>query len=371
MIYLVTTQTQLFESEYYKILTVEESLEKINSWDVIQFDTETNGKDPHIKSLLCAQFGNDKADERIVVDCSTVSILHYKKPLETKLLIGQNLKFDLQFLYNYNIIPLQVYDLMIVEQLLYLGYPAYTTSGISYSLKAIAERYLGINIDKTVRGEIIWRGLDTSVILYGAGDVTYLQRIRDLQLEECKKRFCLIGAQLENDFVPVIAYLEWCGVKLDQDKWKQKMASDKQNLDNSLKALNDFVLKTQSLKKFTYVELQGDLFTGFNTTPIVNINWSSSRQVIEIVKILGFSVTTKDKKTGEDKESVLEKFLSVQKGINDEFLNLYFKYQEYSKLVSSFGQSHLNLVNPVTGRLYTSWKQLGAASGKIITINVY
>ena len=54
---------------------------------------------------------------------------------------------------------------MIVEQLLHLGYPS---GVISYALNAIAERRLGINIDKTVRGEIIWRGLDERVIIYAA-----------------------------------------------------------------------------------------------------------------------------------------------------------------------------------------------------------
>lgn len=98
--------------------------------------------------------------------------------METRMMIGQNLKFDLQFLYNKNIIVRNVYDVMIVEQLLHLGYPPYPKpGGISYALNAIALRYLGINIDKTVRGEIIWRGLDESVILYAAGDVTYLEQI--------------------------------------------------------------------------------------------------------------------------------------------------------------------------------------------------
>ena len=70
------------------------------------------------------------------VDCTTVDIKLYKEALETKWVIGQNLKFDLQFLYNYGIIPRKVYDTMIVEQLLHLGYPS---GVISYALNAIAE----------------------------------------------------------------------------------------------------------------------------------------------------------------------------------------------------------------------------------------
>ena len=88
MIYLVTGNQQLFESEYYEIISIERSLELINSWDIVQFDTETSGRDPHICKILCAQFGNRAADIQIVVDTLTINILYYKSILETKLLIG-------------------------------------------------------------------------------------------------------------------------------------------------------------------------------------------------------------------------------------------------------------------------------------------
>lgn len=362
MIYLVTSNQQLFESPVYKVISVNESLQIMEPWKVVQFDTETDGRDAHVNHLLCAQFGNKVAGTQIVVDCSTVDIRQYKSILESKLVIGHNLKFDLQFLYNYSIIPLQVYDTMIVEQLLYLGYPS---GQVSFSLKEVAWRRLHVNIDKTVRGEIIWRGLDEKVIVYAAGDVLHLEDIMWSQVTDCKRKSCLVGAKVECDFVPSIAYMEWCGIKLDVVKWKEKMANDRKALDAAIEALNSFVVNTPSLSKFTFIDRQGDLFSGFNTAPQVSVNWSSSRQVIEVAKILGFNTSVKDKKTGEDKDSVLEKQLSVQHGINDEFLKLYFDYQEHAKVVSSFGQGHLDAVNPNTGRIHTVFKQLGAASGRL------
>lgn len=366
MVYLVTTQEELFENELYTIISADKALEMMQSWDIIQVDSETNGRDPHLCDFLCFQFGNKAADSQIVVDCSCIDIKLYKNLLESKFLIGQNLKFDLQFLYKYGIVPRNVYDTMIVEQLLYLGYPvAGKPGGISYALNAIAQRRLNIDIDKTVRGEIIWRGLDSSVIQYAAGDVTYLEDIRNSQLIDLKKKDCEKAAELENRFVPVISYLEWCGIKLDQKKWKEKMKQDQENLTQALDALNQFTIKNPNLKQFTYVDLQGDLFAGFNTEPTCTVNWSSSQQVTKIAKILGFNTETKDKKTGESKDSVLEKALAVQKGINDEFLKLYFAYQEYAKVVSSFGQGHLDAVNPLTGRIHSTFKQLGAASSRM------
>lgn len=362
MIYLVTTNIELFESQEYKIIGVDESLSLLNSCQVLQYDSETDGRNCHINKLLCVQFGNKKRDFQIVVDCSCININLYKEVLETKYIIGHNLKFDLQFLYNYNIIPRKVYDTMIVEQLLYLGYPS---GVIRYSLKEVAWRRLNIDIDKTVRGEIIWRGLDAATILYSAGDVMYLEDIMYSQIKDCKIKQCLIGAKLECDCVPAMAYLEWCGIKLDANKWKSKMIKDQQELLDAKNALDSFCISNSSLSKFTEVDLQGDLFKGFNTDPVCTINWSSSRQVVEVAKILGFNTTIQDKKTGEDKDSVIEKHLSNQKGINDEFLKLYFNYQEKSKLCSSFGQGHINAINPITGRIHTNYWQLGTISSRM------
>ena len=359
---MVSNQQQLFENDAYQLMTVEESLQMIESWKVIQLDTETTGRDAHLCDFLCVQFGNDSQDAQIVVDTTTVDIKKYKTCLESKLCILQNAKFDLQFFFNYGIIIRKVYDTMIVEQLLHLGWPS---GQISYSLKEIAWRRLHIDIDKSVRSEIIWRGLDTSVIQYAAGDVTYLEKIMHSQMEDLKAQGLMKAAKIECDFVPCISYLEWCGIHLDQEKWKAKMRSDQEKLHQAEKLLNDFVVSREDLKQYVYIDTQGDLFNGFDLTPKVNINWSSSQQVVKIAKILGFNTTTKDKKTGEDKDSVLEKLLKPQKGICDDFLRLYFDYQEHFKVCSSFGQGHLNAINPKTNRIHTNYKQLGAASGRM------
>lgn len=403
MIYLVTGNIPLFEFSDYKIITVEESLKIMSSWKMYQYDSETTGRDCHINDILCIQFGDIEGTTQIVVDATTVDIRRYKEYIEENYMVGQNLKFDLQFLFNYGIVPRKVYDTMIVEQVLYLGFPynlvspefykengfnfpyklVYDKDGkflgweLSFSLWAIAYKYLNIDIDKSVRGEIIWRGLDTSVIKYAAGDVTYLGSIMKYQLQDCRRKKCIEGAKLECDFIPVISYMEWCGIKLDEDKWKAKMEIDNNNLEEARKALDAFVIKTPSLEEFTYVERQGSLFDAFDLTLKVTINWASSAQVVKVAKILGFDTKVQDKKTGEDKDSVIEKHLKKQKGINDEFLRLYFGkgepddedyfagYNGSAKVVSSFGQGHLNAINPNTGRIHTQYKQLGADTGRM------
>lgn len=362
MIYLVSREQRLLEESFYKVISPEESLELMKDWKVIQLDSETGGRDPHLCKLLCLQLGNDAANARIVIDANTTDIKEYKELLEDRMIIGQNLKFDLQFLYNYEIIPRKIYDTMIVEQLIYLGWP---TGMISYSLKEIAYRRLNISLDKTIRGEIIWRGLDLDVIRYAASDVTYLEKIMWSQVEDLKKQNLMKAAKLECDFVPSLAYMEWCGILLSEERWREKMANDQAALKESLEKLNRFVTENPLYSKYTYINRQGSLFEGFDLSPKCKINWNSPSQVTSFAKELGFDTTVKDKKTGEDKDSVLEKTLVSQKGINDEFLKVYFDYKEHSKVCSTYGQGHLNMINPKTGRIHTTFKQLGASSGRL------
>lgn len=415
MVYLVSGNQELFESPNYEMMSPDSALREIMSWDVIQFDTETSGRNPHLCKVLCAQFGNKKRDMQIVVDCLTVNLLMFKEPLETKLLIGVNLKFDYQFLFQYKILPTKTWDCMVAEQVLFLGYdPKY----FHCSLKALCDRRLGIDIDKTTRGEIIWRGLDDKVILYAAGDVQYLEDIYEQQLKEAKQKKVVVAIDIENRFVIACAYLEWCGIRIDVNKWKIKMADNDRKITENLKKLNDWVeSKYKVLKKnsrravlvkednhgitsnyklpkgtkpigpavkqeamggviewwqpveidfpFVSINRQGDLFSGFDTEPHSNINWSSSKDVIAWLKFLGFDTKVEDKKTGESKDSAVEKHIKKQKGIADDFLKVYFAYKGAEKDASTYGQCYIDAINPVTGRIHTTFKQLGASSGRM------
>lgn len=362
MIYLVSDQQTLFGLEGIENISVEESLKLVDSWDVIQCDSETSGRDPHLCELLCFQFGDLEGEKQVVVDCATVNIERYKEILESHYLIFQNAKFDLQFLYNHNIVPRKIYDTMVVEQFMHLGYPSGT---ISYALDAIAYRYLGIYLDKSVRGEIIWRGLDKSVILYAANDVKYLGSIMKAQVKKLRSiPNSLIGAKIECDVIPAVAYMEWCGIKLDENKWKKKMEKDKESLKSSLKDLNDYCMTKDCLKQFVKCDSQLSLFEDVSLEPYFAIDWQKD-EAKAVFKTLGFNINAVSKITGKESESLLEKNLSTQKGIDDKFLDLYFKYQEHYKVVTSFGQGHLNAINPKTGRLHTNFKTLGASSGRM------
>lgn len=44
MIYLVSNQQELFESDEYTTINLEESLEIIKDWKIYQYDSETTGE---------------------------------------------------------------------------------------------------------------------------------------------------------------------------------------------------------------------------------------------------------------------------------------------------------------------------------------
>lgn len=361
MIYLVTKQQSLWTSDRYKVISAEEALELLAPLSVVELDTETMGLDPYTKELLTVQLGC--AEFQVVIDCTSVDIHLFKEYMENpqRMFLGWNIKFDLKFLYHQRIVPLRVYDGYLAEKLLWLGYPA----GMhEMSLKAASINYLGVDMDKSVRGKIIQTGLTEDVIVYAAGDVSYLGKIRDKQLVELEKKGLLKAIDFENEFVKCLAYIEYCGAKLDVDKWKIKMATDLNNLEKYEAELNEWVEESEYSSKYCSVNIQGDLFNGFDTKPRCHINWTSSQQVIPLFEELGLNLKVLDKKTKHYKKSVDIKVIEPQAS-KSPLIPIYIKYKKAAIIVNTFGQKFLNLINPVTGRIHANFNQLGTDTGRL------
>lgn len=361
MIYLVTKQQSLWTSDRYKVISAEAALELLAPLSVVELDTETMGLDPYTKELLTVQLGC--AEFQVVIDCTSVDIHLFKEYMENpqRMFLGWNIKFDLKFLYHQRIVPLRVYDGYLAEKLLWLGYPA----GMhEMSLKAASINYLGVDMDKSVRGKIIQTGLTEDVIVYAAGDVSYLGKIRDKQLVELEKKGLLKAIDFENEFVKCLAYIEYCGAKLDVDKWKIKMATDLNNLEKYEAELNEWVEESEYSSKYCSVNIQGDLFNGFDTKPRCHINWTSSQQVIPLFEELGLNLKVLDKKTKHYKKSVDIKVVKPQAS-KSPLIPIYIKYKKAAIIVNTFGQKFLNLINPVTGRIHANFNQLGTDTGRL------
>lgn len=420
MIYLVSHNKSLFKTDKYIEVTIEQAMSVLLPLKLCQLDSETKGLDCHTKALLTIQLGNK--DNQVVIDWTTLTPREkqiVKNYLESdRLFLGWNLMFDLTFLYVQGIYPKHIWDGMIVEQLLYLGYPAQMREK---SLKAAAWNYLNINIDKTVRGKIVNDGLTTEVVIYAAGDVTYIEDIKEKQDIEVEKQGMKLAVELECEFVKSLAYFKYCGVHLDITKWKAKMTKDQAKLDKAISELNAWVVawdkenphngydiqypelkypkysadypaevkrlikdgykrfpqedlqtpdgKVDAYKKviknqFTRIDTQGDLFTGFDTEPKCVINWSSQKQVIPLFELLGINVETFDKKTKQKKKSIEANVLKPQK--NDfPIIPIFLEYQEAAKVVSTYGQNWLNAINPKTGRIHADFHSIGTDTARV------
>lgn len=358
MIYFVTNQMQLFESKNYKIIDVEESLRLLNTITIVGIDTETQGFSPFLKKLLLLQLGN--RDFQVVIDCTTVDVTLYKEYIESdRLFIGWNLKFDVRFLFYYGIVPKNLYDGFIAEKMRWLGFP----SGMhSLSLKSAGENYLGVELDKSVRGEIIWRKeLTDDIIVYAANDVKYLEDIMNEQLKILIPRGQKLALEVENKAILPTAYFEFCGVKLDTEKWEAKMAKDQETFNRAKDKLDNYVVemynKDNTLKKFIKI-IEPDLFGFVTPGPSCNINWKSPKQVIPFLETLGFNLETRDKVTGGMTKSIDATVIEGQTNVHP-IAEVYLEFKAAQKVTSTYGQNFLDLINPVTGRIHTNFNQIG------------
>lgn len=377
MIYFVTGQRGLFEfpDTKYKCISVEESLEILEPLQVVGLDTETTGTEIWQGKLLTLQLGN--RENQVVIDCMTIDVKQYKDYLEScRLFIIHNAKFDLRWLYKEHIVVRNVYDTYLAEKILFLGFPP---GIVSLSLQACCDRYLHIYLDKTVRGQI-HAGMTEEVIVYAANDVVHLEDIMNLQLITINARGQKVALDIENEFVRVLAYIEYCGIKLDPVKWRTKMAKDAERLRIAEQKLNEWVVdyvmkkddpsliarnydthkkgKPAKLADNVYVVIpQPSLFAEFDTGPQCIINWNSSKQVIRLFEELGFDLLVKDKKTGKMKKSVESKFIELQAS-KSSIVPLYLEYSAAFKVVTSFGQNFLDAINPVTQRIHPTFNQM-------------
>ena len=377
MIYFVTGQGELFEfpDARYKCISVEESLKILEPLRVVGLDTETTGTEIWQGKLLTLQLGNK--ENQVVIDCMTIDVKQYKDYLESdRLFIIHNAKFDLRWLYKEHIVVRNVYDTYLAEKILFLGFPP---GIVSLSLQACCDRYLHIYLDKTVRGQI-HAGMTEEVIVYAANDVVHLEDIMNLQLITINARGQKVALDIENEFVRVLAYIEYCGIKLDPIKWKAKMDKDAERLRVAEQKLNDWVVdyvmkkndpsliarnydthkkgKSVKLADNVYVVIpQPSLFAEFDTGPQCIINWNSSKQVVKLFEELGFDLLVKDKKTGKMKKSVESKFIELQAS-KSSIVPLYLEYSAAFKVVTSFGQNFLDAINPVTQRIHPTFNQM-------------
>ena len=325
------------------VLSIIPELEKA---PIIAIDSESTKFDPFTAKLLLFQVATKK--KGYVFDCTKVDISPLKHILEAErpLKIAQNAKFDYSLLKAKLGIKLgNLFDTMLAERLL--------TCGISreMSLKTLAEKYLGIKIDKSIREGFYdpanksQRGSFTREQLdYSARDALVLHEIFEKQYRQLKEEDLVETAKLEFALVPVVAEMELRGSLINKEKWRSHIAELEKKRDQISKEIQNDI---RHLSPYSQVDLFG------NERDTVNLD--SPIQMLQIFKKLGEDISNTSEATlHKSKHPLAKKIL---------------EYRAYEKMITAFGETILEKINPVTGRLHPDFLQLGADTGRFACNN--
>lgn len=317
----------------FKRLTIKSAIERLKKCDYLAIDVETRGdiKHIHTQKVVMLQIGNNEF--QIVIDCREVDPTPILESIRGLGLIGHNIKFDWQVIYNnYGIKLENVYDTMLACQIEENGVPIKKGH---FTLESCARRYVDENaygqqvrlgepwVTKKVRSSFAEHDgpFTDEQIIYGAKDIYYAYAL-----------FKKLGANkvtdLENRFLISVAQMELEGMPIDPDEWESIFIKNKeveQDYLNKLKARHD-------------------------------INWNSEKQIKPILKAKGFDLSVVDKETGELKDTINAKV--IEKYNSDPLISDYLNYKKYQKMCSTYGLAFLKNVSPVTGRIHTSIQQL-------------
>lgn len=334
----------------YDVITTNEDLLKvlpeIEKAPIIGLDTEGSKLDPLTTKLLLLQIATK--DKSYVFDCSKVDISQLKTVLEAQrpLKIIQNAKFDYSILKAQAGLALgNLFDTMLAERII--------TCGISreMSLKTLAEKYLGMKIDKTIRedfyqpGSPVLKGVFTQKQLeYAARDAWILIKIFEKQYKQLTEEDLINTAKLEFAVVPAVAEMELKGSLIDTKKWRSHIADLGKKRDLIKKEIQGDI---RHLSTYAQVDLFG------NESDTVNLD--SPLQLLQVFKKLGEELPNTAEATLKKTTHPLAKKI--------------LEYRAYEKMITSFGETILEKINPVDGRLHPDFLQLGADTGRFACNN--
>ena len=229
MIYFIGNAA-IHESPHYQLATIDDVVDYCSLKTILGVDTETEGLDFTCKKMIMFQIGD--ADNQYIIDTRFINIEPLRYILEDVdiIKIFHNAKFDYKFIKKWSDITCQgVYDTFLVELVNSCG------KSLGYSLKDLCKRYFNVELNKDVRNKFVnlnGRPFDDNQIVYGAKDVEYLCKIRELQIPVTEKYKLQNVVNLENEVVLAFADIEYNGLDLDVELWDslENINTDKANI---------------------------------------------------------------------------------------------------------------------------------------------
>lgn len=315
----------------YNYCTIEEAVLP----KVIAYDSETTSLKTFKGEIFAMQIGT--GENNYLFDIETVDIQLVIDLIRDKVLVIQNAKFDLGWLYKYGYFPWKVRDTFLASKILHNGLVT-----VRHGFGDLMERELGIQYDKSEQKNIAKIKLSTQkAIQYCFNDVDKL-----LELDKALNKKIIEGGyleayQLHRRHIRALAYMEQCGVPINEALWDSKIVNDKNELKVKEKIVQKYIY--DNLPKFR--EPQLDLFTS-NTD--ISVKITSPKQMIPVFKELEINVLD-----GEGKESTAEDVVSKTK---HDFVPIWLDYKSISHDVTTFGENFKPSIHD--GRLYTNYKPI-------------
>ena len=334
----------------YKLVDNQEEMTKIRDFFLttknLSFDTETTSTNTIDAELVGLSFAaeahkafyvpvpSDRVEAQKVVD-----IFRPVYENESIQKVGQNIKYDMEVLRNYDIeLKGKLFDTMIAH---YLIQPE-----LRHNMDYLAEVYLGyqtIHIDELIgpkgKGQRSMRDLTPEQVYeYACEDADITLQLKNVLEPKLEK----VGAkelfwQIEMPLVPVLAEMEMNGVRIDTQSLSETSAQLTQ--------------RALDIEKHIF-ELAGEPF-----------NIASPKQVGDI--LFGkLRIVEKPKKTKTGQFVTSEDVLQLLRN-KHEIVDEVLKFRGLKKLLGTYVDALPKLINPRTGHIHTSFNQTVAATGRL------
>ncbi len=348
--------TRLEELHYdYQLVDTEEKrselVRKLLSVKIFSLDTETtstNAVEANLVGMSFSMHENEAYYVPVPIDpTETQKIVNeFKEVLENEstVKVGQNIKYDMLVLRRYGVeVKGELFDTMIAHYVL--------QPDLRHGMDYLAEVYLHyetIKIEELIgpRGkkQKNMRDLPPELVYkYACEDADVTLKLKNILEKELKENDCeKLFREIEMPLVPVLAYMEWNGVRIDTDSLKQTSAL--------------FTERMNEIEQEIY-QLAGEPF-----------NISSPKQVGEMLfdklKLSDKAKKTKSKGQYSTSEEVLES-LRHKHPIVEKILD----YRGLKKLLGTYVDALPELINPQTNKIHTSFNQAVAATGRLSSSN--
>ncbi len=316
----------------------------------ICFDTETTGIDANRAELVGMSFAYKAAEAYYIPFpenfTEALQLINEFKPVfenDAIIKIGQNIKYDMAILKRYSVeLKGKLFDTMIAHFLI--------QPDMRHNMNVLSETYLNYSpvpietlIGKKGKGQLGMRSVPLEQIKeYAAEDADVTFQLKNIFAPMLDKAHAgKLFDEVEVPLIAVLADMEAEGITLDK---------------NALAELSVALQKDIEVVEAEIQQLAGSPF-----------NVSSPKQVGDILfKVLRIVEKPKKTKTGQyaTGEDVLVKLVSKH-----DIVGKILDYRELVKLKNTYIDTLPELINPLTGRVHTSYSQVVAVTGRLSSDN--